>query len=188
MPLPQNMMTQFWEVGWKHGLLKGIKPYHWAVGEAADPHGMVPTSTSNINKAFYKIFICCGWLDGSTTKPLSTISNAQSRGELTEFLSSWVPDEKEDHVAVVEAIKPPEMVPMIDNVHMLWMGRRIHHHAISNKVNNTDLGSWLESWVAHRHQTIPLSSGWGCTTTLSGPQIHLQYELSVWQPSYDMDG
>ncbi len=48
----------------------------------------------------------------------------------------------------VEALDPPGMVPtspssiykVFDNVHMLWMGRWIDHHAVTTALVGPDLG------------------------------------------------
>jgi hypothetical protein len=59
------------------------------------------------------------------------------------------------HCAVVEALDPHGMVPtstssmynVFDNVHMLWMGIWINHHAITTALVDPDLGIQPLSWV-----------------------------------------
>jgi hypothetical protein len=55
MPLPPHLLAKIWDVCWKTESHLGYKQYHCAVVEALDPHGMVPTSTSNICKVFGNI-------------------------------------------------------------------------------------------------------------------------------------
>ncbi len=53
-----------------------------------------------------------------------------------------------DHCAVVEAQDPPGIVPtstssiykMFENIHLLWIGIWIHHHAITTALVGPDLG------------------------------------------------
>ncbi len=56
---------------------------------------------------------------------------------------------------MVEALDPPGMVPtstlsmykVFDNVHMLWMGIWIQHHAVTTAVIGPNLVGWLKSEV-----------------------------------------
>ena len=53
-----------------------------------------------------------------------------------------------------------------DNIHMMWMGRKIHHHDATTAAVGTDWGCWLKSRVtAGHHDTMPLCSSWGCRLT-----------------------
>ncbi len=64
---------------------------------------------------------------------------------------------------VVEALDPPGMAPtstlsmhnVFDNVHMLWMGIWIHHHAITTAVVGPDLGGRLKTEVHAGLLVIP---------------------------------
>ncbi len=64
---------------------------------------------------------------------------------------------------VVEASDTPGMVPIstksmykvFDNVHMLWMGIWIHHHAITTAVVGPDMGGRLKSNVTAGLLVIP---------------------------------
>ncbi len=68
---------------------------------------------------------------------------------------------------MVEALDPLGLVPtstlsmhkVFDNVHMLWMGIWIHHHAVTTAVVSQDLGGRLKSDVTAGLLMIPLSSG-----------------------------
>ncbi len=68
---------------------------------------------------------------------------------------------------MVEVLDPPGMVPtstismykVFDNVHMLWMGILIHHHAFSTAVVGPDLGGGLKSEVTAVLRMISLCNG-----------------------------
>jgi ABC-type lipopolysaccharide export system ATPase subunit len=53
----------------------------------------------------------------------------------------------------------PNVKKVIDNLHMLWMGIWIHHHAITTTLAGPDLGSRLKTQVIAWHQKKPLSIG-----------------------------
>ncbi len=64
---------------------------------------------------------------------------------------------------MVEALDPPGLVltstlsmyKVFDNVHMLWMGIWIYHHAITTAVVGQDLGGRLKSYVTAGLLVIP---------------------------------
>jgi hypothetical protein len=94
------------------------------------------------------IFICCGWLGfGSIIMPLPIRRLIQIWDE--EASNPWsLLGAEWSHCAVVQAWNPHGMIPtaspniwkVIINLHMLWMGIWIHHHAITSTPVNWDLG------------------------------------------------
>ncbi len=94
-----------------------------AMVEAPDPHGMIPTSTPNILRCF-RTFPC--W---------SQVCYKWCQGALVE----------------VEAPDPHGTVPISasiickvdENIHMLWMGRWIHHKPQPPYLFAQNSGSWL---------------------------------------------
>ncbi len=134
--LPPNLWAQIWEFSWNHGSLLGNTSYHNAVVEALNPPVMVPTSMSNICKVFDNLHILWmgRWIHHHAELPPNLWA------QIWEF--SWnhgsLLGNTSYHNAVVEALNPPVTVPtsmsnickVFDNLHILWMGRWIHHHAV----------------------------------------------------------
>ncbi len=158
MPLPPHLFAQIWEIDRNPGSLLGYKEwYHCAVVEALDPPGLVPTSTSSIYKEFDNVhMLWMGIWIWIHHHPVTTTlvgpdlgSRLKSAGSL---LGATIAN---DHCGVVEALDPPGLVPTstssiyteFDNVHMLWMGIWIHHHAVTTTLVGPDLGNWPKSWV-----------------------------------------
>jgi len=146
------------------------KPYHWAVVEAADLHGMILMVTSNKP-----------WWVTTFTIPLLPHMMAQIWG--VTWNPEFLLETKPYHCTLVEAPDPSGMVPKsnmyinmdMDNLHMVWMIRWIHHHAATTAAVGTYYGSCLTSWVAAGHLTKPLWTGWGCRFTWNGDKIILTY-------------
>ena len=101
-----------------------------------------------------------------------------------------------DCCAVVEALNPHGLVPpsplniweVIDNLHMLWMGIWIHHHAVTNTFVGPDLVSRHNALVTAGQHMRLLCSGWGSKPTWIGSPIPSEHMRSDWQPSYAVDG
>ena len=162
--------------------------------QAANPHGMVPTSISNITMVSDNIHIM--WMGrkihhyAATTAAVGT-----DRGSWLKFqvaaghhtmplCSSW-------GCRLTWRMVPKStynIYKVFDNIHMVWIDWWIHRHAVTTTHDDQDLRMQLKSWVVFGHQTIPLSYDWGCRPVLHGSHIHIKHKQGVWQPWYDEDG
>ncbi len=73
---------------------------------------------------------------------------------------------------------------VLDNLHLLWMGRWIHHHAEylpKHLLVRPDLFCELKSWVTAELLMILGCRDWGAQPTWDDPLIRFQHIHSVWQ-------
>jgi hypothetical protein len=94
-----------------------------------------------------------------------------TRSDVQDFrmqqLKSW-DDSSHLNISLTceQAANPHGMVPtsisnitmVSDNIHIMWMGRKIPHYAATTAAVGTDRGSWLKFGVAAGHHTMPLCS------------------------------
>ena len=98
------------------------------------------------------MFICCGWGYGSVIMPLPPhlLTKVLEVRKSSEILIHWGTGNE----ALVLWLRPTSALyiyKVIDNLHMLWMGIWIHHHAITTTVVGPDFGSIVKSKVAVLH-------------------------------------
>ena len=180
--LPPHMMTKIWECSWNPGLFLGIKRYHWAANEAADPHCMVLTSISNISKVFDNLDMM---RMGRTTHHHAA-STATVGTDWGSWLKSWI---AAGHHAKLLCSG--------------WVCRRTwnsydvdgqkdpppcRYHTTHDGPDFLGSHLKLKSWVAARKQTIPVCAGWGFCIIWNEYYLYFEHLQGVWQPSYDVDG
>jgi hypothetical protein len=147
-----------------------------------DPHGMVFTPTPNISKALETNYVPLmgWWIHHHAT---STIFVCLKFRELAGFLGhtgyKWC------HGALVEApdphgmsVMPPQNVSKVfQNIHIVLIGRWIHHHA-SCHIHHVCLaqiyGVEWKSWVTPGLHIMSWCIGWGPRPTWNG--FHTQWK------------
>ena len=100
------------------------------------------------------------------------------------------------HTAVIEVLDPHGMIPtstpnmfkVFENIHILWMRRWIHHHAISIMIVHLKLIEMAE-FTGHTWATYDVILHWLMPQThMKLSQLHSKHVQCVWEHSYAVDG